>query len=93
VSERGSQDEDDNNLFVPPNAPLKGGNEPLAQGNALGNKDNITDSALTGQKRYRWEENAFAPPGRNLHTAYNTQGVALGYMVAGLSDRRSTGML
>ena len=66
MSERGSQDEDDNNLFVPPNAPLKGGNEPLAQGTALGNKDNITDSALTGQKRYHKEENAFAPSGAEL---------------------------
>ena len=28
------------------------GNEPLAQGNALGNKGNITEGALTGQKRY-----------------------------------------
>ena len=66
------------------------GNEPPAQGTALGNKDNITDSALTGQKRYRWEENAFAPPGRNYYTAYKTQGVALGYMVVGPSDRRCT---
>ena len=69
------------------------GNEPPAQGTTLGNKGNITDGALTGQKRYRWEENAFAPPGRNHHTAYNTQGVALGYMIVGLSGRRSTGML
>ena len=30
----------------------KRGNEPLAQGNALGNKGNITEGALTGQKRY-----------------------------------------
>ena len=52
-----------------PNAPLKGGNEPPAQGNTLGNKGNITDYALKGQKRYRWEEKAFAPPGRNHHTA------------------------
>ena len=37
--------------------------------NTLGNLGNITDCALTGQKRYRWEENAFAPPGRNHHTA------------------------
>ena len=28
------------------------GNEPLAQGNALGNKGNITEGALTGPKRY-----------------------------------------
>ena len=28
------------------------GNEPSAQGNTLGNKGNITDGALTGQKRY-----------------------------------------
>ena len=69
------------------------GNEPPAQGNTLGNKGNITDGALTGQKLYRWEENAFAPPGRNYHTAYNPQGVALGYMIVGLSGRRSTGML
>ena len=80
-------------LQVRPNAPLKGGNEPPAQGNSLGNKGNITDGALTGQKRYRWEKNAFAPPGRNYHTAYKTQGVALGYMIVGLSGRRSTGML
>ena len=69
------------------------GNKPPAQGNTLGNKGNITDGALTGQKRYRREKNAFAPPGRNLHTAYNPQGVALGYMIVGLSGRRSTGML
>ena len=65
------------------------GNEPSAQGTALGNKDNITDGALTGQKLYRWG-NAYAPPGRNYYTAYKTQGAALGYMVAGLSDRRCT---
>ena len=48
------------------------GIEPPAQGNTLGNKGNITDGALTGQKHY---------------TAYNTQDVALGYLVVGLSDR------
>ena len=69
------------------------GNEPPAQGNTLGNKGNITDGALTGQKRYCREEDAFAPPGRNHHTAYNPQGGALGYMIVGLSGRRSTGML
>ena len=69
------------------------GIEPPAQGNTLGNKGNITEGALTGQKRYRREEDAFAPPGRNHHTAYKTQGVALGYMIVGLSGRRSTGML
>ena len=69
------------------------GIEPLAQGNTLGNKGNITDGALTGQKRYRREEDAFAPPGRNYHTAYNPQGVALRYMIVGLSGRRNTGML
>ena len=69
------------------------GIEPPAQGTALGNKGNITDGALTGQKHYRREEDAFAPPGRNHHTAYNTQGGALGYMIVGLSGRRSTGML
>ena len=69
------------------------GNGPLAQGNTLGNKGNITDGALTGQKRYRWEEDAFTPPGRNHNTAYKTQGGALGYMIVGLSGRRSTGML
>ena len=68
------------------------GNEPPAQGNTLGNKGSITEGALTGQKRYRreryrWEKNAFAPPGRNLHTAYKTQGGALGYMIVGLSGR------
>ena len=36
---------------------------PPAQGNTLGNKDNIIDDAQTGQKLYRWEENAFAPSG------------------------------
>ena len=69
------------------------GNGPLAQGNTLGNKGSITEGALTGQKRYRREKNAFAPPGRNHHTAYKTQGGALGYMIVGLSGRRSTGML
>ena len=69
------------------------GIEPLAQGNTLGDKGKITEGALTGQKRYRWEKNAFAPPGRNHHTAYNTQGVALGYMIVGLSGRRSTGVV
>ena len=68
----------------------KRGIEPPAQGTALGNKGNITEGALTGQKPYRWEENAFAPPGRNHHTAYKTQGVALGYMIVGLSGRRRT---
>ena len=47
------------------------GNEPPAQGNALGNKGNITDGALTGQKRYRWEENAFAPSG--AESSYSIQ--------------------
>ena len=69
------------------------GYEPPAQGTALGDKGNITEGALTGQKRYRREKNAFVPPGRNHHTAYKTQGVALGYMIVGLSDHRSTGML
>lgn len=36
---------------------------PPAQGSTLGNKGSITDVAQTGQKRYRWEENAFAPSG------------------------------
>ena len=63
------------------------GNEPPAQGNTLGNKGSITEGALTGQKRYHKEENAFAPPGRNHHTAYKTQGGALGYMIVGLSGR------
>ena len=65
------------------------GNEPPAQGNTLGNKGNITNGALTGQKHYRREEDAFAPPGRNHHTAYKTQGGALGYMIVGLSGRRT----
>jgi len=69
------------------------GNEPPAQGTALGDKGKITEGALTGQKLYRREEDAFAPPGRNHHTAYNPQGVALGYMIVGLSGRRNTGML
>ena len=30
------------------------------------------------------------PPGRNHHTEYSTQGVALGYMIVGLSDRHCT---
>ena len=67
------------------------GIEPPAQGNTLGNKGNKKEGALTGQKLYHWKDNAFAPPGRNHHTAYNTQGVALGYMIVGLSGRRSTG--
>jgi len=66
------------------------GIEPPAQGTTLGDKGKITEGALTGQKRYRREEDAFAPPGRNHHTAYKTQGVALGYMIVGLSGRRST---
>jgi hypothetical protein len=51
---------------------------------------NITNGALTGQKLYHWKNNAFAPSGRNHHTTYNTQGVALGYMIVGLTGRRST---
>ena len=39
------------------------GIEPPAQGTALGNKGNITEGALTGQKRYRREEDVFAPSG------------------------------
>ena len=69
------------------------GIEPPAQGNALGNKGSITEGAQTGQKRYHREENAFAPPGRNHHTAYNPQGGALGYMIVGLSGRRKTGVV
>ena len=69
------------------------GNKPPAQGNTLGNKGNITEGVQTGQKRYHWEKNAFAPPVRNHHTAYNTQGGALGYMIVGLSGRRNTDML
>jgi hypothetical protein len=69
------------------------GNEPPAQGNTLGDKGKITEGALTGQKRYRREEDAFAPPGRNLHTEYNPQGGALGYMIVGLSGRRNTGVV
>ena len=30
------------------------------------------------------------PPGRNYYTEYKTQGVALGYLVVGLSDRHNT---
>ena len=36
---------------------------PPPQGCTLGNKGNTTDDAQIGQKRYRWEENAFAPSG------------------------------
>jgi hypothetical protein len=39
------------------------GIEPPAQGNTLGNKGNITEGALTGQKRYHREEDVFAPSG------------------------------
>ena len=39
------------------------GIEPPDQGTALGDKGKITEGALTGQKRYRWEEDAFAPSG------------------------------
>ena len=80
-------------IIVLTKAPPERGNKPPAQGNTLGNKGNITNGALTGQKRYRREEDAFAPPGRNPHTAYNPQGGGLGYMIVGLSGRRSTGML
>ena len=80
-------------IIVLTKAPLERDNEPPAQGTTLGNKGNITEGALTGQKRYRREEDAFAPPGRNHHMAYKTQGGALGYMIVGLSGRRSTGML
>ena len=81
------------NIASPTECAPERGIEPPAQGNTLGNKGNITEGALTGQKRYSREKNAFAPPGRNHHTAYKTQGGALGYMIVGLSGRRSTGML
>ena len=77
------------NIASPTECAPERGNEPLAQGNTLGNKGNISEYALKGQKRYCWEENAFAPPERNHHAAYNTQGAALGYMIAGLPGRPS----
>jgi len=71
-----------------PNAPLKRGIEPLAQGNTLGN---------SGQQNRRRPDRAKAlslgeclcPVRAESHTAYKTQGVALGYLVVGLSDRHS----
>ena len=59
------------------NAPRRG-IEPIAQGNTLGDKGNITGCAQTGQKRFILEGNAYAPPERNHHTAYNTQSAAPG---------------
>ena len=39
-------------IIVLTKAPLERDNEPPAQGTTLGNKGNITNGALTGQKRY-----------------------------------------
>ena len=80
------------NIASPTECAPERGIEPPAQGIAMGNKGNIKDGALTGQKLYRWG-NAYAPPGRNHHTAYNPQGGALGYMIVGLSGRRCTGVV
>jgi len=59
--------------------------KPIAQGNALGDKWRIPRparaKALTGS-------NAFALAGRKLPARY-TQGVALGYVLFGLSGRLS----
>ena len=43
--------------------PLKGAMSHQPRAAPWGNKGNITDDALQGQKRFRWEENAFAPSG------------------------------
>ena len=75
-------------MNVLPNTSRRG-IEPIAQGNTLGNKGNITGCALKGQKRFLWKGNAYAPPERNHHTVYNTQGSALGYLIAGLPGRLS----
>ena len=80
-------------IIVLTKAPLKGAMSHQPRATPWGIWGNITNGALTGQKRYRREEDAYAPPGRNLHTAYNPQGGALGYMIVGLSGRRSTGVL
>jgi len=73
-----------------PNTPLKGAMSHQPRATPWGIWGNITEGALTGQKRYRWEKNAFAPPGRNHHTAYKAQGAAFGYLVFGPPGRRCT---
>ena len=50
-------------IIVLTNAPLKGAMSHQPRAAPWGNKGNITDDALQGQKRFRWEENAFAPSG------------------------------
>ena len=63
-----------------PTTPRRG-NEPLAQGNALGSRqwDNRPERAKALK-----ENNAFALSGRGQRL-YPTQGVALGYELVGLS--------
>ena len=68
----------DNNSIVPPNAPLKGAMSHQPRATPWGTRGSITECAPEGQKH---------------HTTYNTQGNALGYMIVGLSGRRSTGVV
>ena len=65
-----------------PTTPRRG-NEPLAQGNALGSRR--WDNRPTGAKALK-ENNAFAPSGRGQRL-YPTQGVALGYVLNALSGQ------
>ena len=61
------------------------GNEPSAQGSALGDR---TFNPRPERAKAIVGSNAFALTGRWRHNLY-TQGVALGYLRAGLSDRLS----
>ena len=72
-----------------PNAPLKGALSHQPRVTPWGNRNVTTDAPYRG-KSFIVGGNAYAPPGRNYHTAYNTQGVALGYLVFGPPGRRCT---
>ena len=69
------------------------GNELSAQGNTLGEQGTKQAAPRQGKSVIDGRNMLLPLPGRNHHTTYNTQGVALGYMIVGLSDRRCAGAL
>jgi len=69
------------------------GNELSAQSNTLGEQGTKQAAPRQGKSVIDGRNMLLPLPGRNHHTTYNTQGVALGYMTVGPPDRRSTGAL
>ena len=69
------------------------GNKLPAQGNTLGEQGTKQAAPRQGKSVIDGREMLLPLLGRNHHTAYNTQGVALGYLVVGPPGRRCAGAL